>query len=48
MGACHAAVMMQACEDSLKRLGTDYIDIYYLHLDDTDTPLSETTKRWAT
>jgi aryl-alcohol dehydrogenase-like predicted oxidoreductase len=34
--------IMQACEDSLKRLATDYIDIYYLHRDDTDTPLSET------
>ncbi len=33
--------MMQACEDSLKRLGTDYIDIYYLHKDDVETPLSE-------
>ncbi len=33
--------IMQACDDSLKRLATDYIDIYYLHKDDTDTPLSE-------
>ena len=34
--------LMQACEDSMKRLATDYLDIYYLHRDDTDTPLSET------
>ena len=34
--------MLQACEDSLKRLGTDYIDIYYLHRDDLETPLAET------
>jgi len=34
--------VMQACDDSLKRLATDYIDIYYLHKDDTETPLSET------
>ena len=34
--------IMQACDDSLARLGTDYIDIYYLHKDDTDTPLAET------
>jgi aryl-alcohol dehydrogenase-like predicted oxidoreductase len=34
--------VMQACEDSLKRLATDYIDIYYLHRDDTETPLEET------
>ena len=34
--------IMQACDDSLRRLATDYIDIYYLHKDDFDTPLSET------
>jgi aryl-alcohol dehydrogenase-like predicted oxidoreductase len=34
--------IMQACEDSLQRLATDYIDIYYLHRDDTKTPLDET------
>ena len=34
--------LMQACDDSLKRLATDYIDIYYLHKDDTETPLDET------
>ncbi|MEO8305807.1 MAG: aldo/keto reductase [Betaproteobacteria bacterium] len=34
--------IMQACDDSLARLSTDYIDIYYLHKDDADTPLSET------
>ena len=34
--------MTQACDDSLKRLATDYIDIYYLHRDDPDTPLEET------
>jgi aryl-alcohol dehydrogenase-like predicted oxidoreductase len=34
--------IVQACEDSLKRLATDYIDIYYLHRDDNDTPLEET------
>jgi len=32
----------QACDDSLARLGTDYIDIYYLHKDDRDTPIAET------
>jgi aryl-alcohol dehydrogenase-like predicted oxidoreductase len=34
--------IFQACEDSLARLGTDFIDIYYLHRDDPDTPLAET------
>jgi len=36
--------IVQACEDSLKRLATDYIDIYYLHRDDTETPLEETVE----
>lgn len=30
-----------AAEQSLKRLGTDWIDIYYLHRDDPDVPLEE-------
>ena len=34
--------IMQGCEASLKRLATDYIDIYYLHRDDPDTPVAET------
>ncbi len=36
--------VMQAVEASLKRLGTDYIDIYYLHKEDHDTPLEETVR----
>jgi aryl-alcohol dehydrogenase-like predicted oxidoreductase len=32
----------QAVDASLKRLGTDFIDIYYLHREDHDTPLEET------
>ena len=35
---------MQAAEASLKRLGTDYIDIYYLHKEDHDTPMAETVR----
>ena len=31
-----------ACDDSLARLAADYIDIYYLHKDDPDTPMAET------
>ena len=34
--------IMQAAENSLRRLGTDYIDIYYLHKEDHATPLAET------
>ena len=32
----------QACEASLKRLGTDYIDLYYQHRVDPNTPIEET------
>jgi len=32
----------EACEGSLKRLETDYIDIYYLHRIDPDIPIEET------
>jgi aryl-alcohol dehydrogenase-like predicted oxidoreductase len=31
-----------ACDDSLRRLQTDYIDLYYAHQDDLDTPIAET------
>jgi aryl-alcohol dehydrogenase (NADP+) len=34
--------MFQATDDSLTRLGTDWIDIMYLHKEDHDTPLEET------
>src|SRR6185295_2423097 len=34
--------IMQACDASLARLRTDWIDIYYLHIDDARTPLAET------
>ena len=30
-----------ACDESLKRLKSDYIDIYYAHQDDLDTPIEE-------
>ncbi len=32
-----------ACEASLKRLGTDVIDLYYLHRPDPDVPVEEST-----
>src|SRR5829696_2662496 len=36
--------IMQAAEASLRRLGTDVIDIYYLHKEDHATPLAETVQ----
>lgn len=33
--------LIRGCEMSLERLGTDYIDVYYLHRDDIETPLEE-------
>jgi aryl-alcohol dehydrogenase-like predicted oxidoreductase len=33
--------IMNAVEDSLRRLGTDYIDLYYIHHVDIQTPLEE-------
>jgi len=37
-----AKYMKQAVEASLKRLGTDYIDLYQSHIDDPGTPVEET------
>lgn len=35
-------VVTGACERSLRRLGTDYIDLYYQHFPDPETPVTET------
>lgn len=37
-----ASVIRKGVEDSLRRLGTDYIDLYYTHVFDKTTPLEET------
>ena len=37
-----AAYVKQCCEDSLNRLGVDYIDLYYQHRVDPNTPIEET------
>lgn len=34
--------LIASCEHSLKRMGLDYVDIFYSHRPDPDTPLEET------
>ncbi len=34
--------IVKECEDSLRRLGTDYIDLYQIHWPDKTTPIGET------
>lgn len=36
--------IIRACEASLKRLGTDHIDLYYMHGFDANTPVEETLR----
>jgi aryl-alcohol dehydrogenase-like predicted oxidoreductase len=36
--------IMTAVEDSLRRLGTDWIDLYQFHAPDADTPIEETLR----
>jgi aryl-alcohol dehydrogenase-like predicted oxidoreductase len=37
-----AATLREELDASLRRLGTDHIDLYYVHVDDLATPLEET------
>ena len=39
--------LLKAIDDSLARLDVDYVDIWYLHLDDYTTPLEETVSAVA-
>lgn len=45
-GGLSAAHIERAVEDSLRRLSTDYIDIYLSHCDDPDTPMEETLEAY--
>ena len=40
--------LLKACEDSLKRLNTDHIDIYHMHGFDGNTPVEETLRTLET
>jgi len=42
-----AANIEAAANDSLRRLGTDYLDVYFAHVDDEDVPLEETLGAFA-
>lgn len=42
-----AATLRRAIDDSLRRLGTDHVDLYYVHVDDRVTPLEETLEALA-
>lgn len=41
------AHILRSADDSLKRLQTDYIDLYQSHIDDEATPLAETLETYA-
>ncbi len=42
-----ATNIIAACDESLQRLQTDYIDLYYSHKDDEETPIEETLTAYA-
>ncbi len=41
------AYVRKACEESLRRLGTDYLDLYFQHRLDPDVPIEETVGAMA-
>jgi aryl-alcohol dehydrogenase-like predicted oxidoreductase len=42
-----ARTLRDALDGSLRRLGTDHVDLYYIHVDDRATPLAETLETLA-
>lgn len=42
-----AQTLRDAIDGSLRRLGVDYVDLYYVHVDDLSTPLEETLEALA-
>jgi aryl-alcohol dehydrogenase-like predicted oxidoreductase len=43
-GGSHRKAIMSACEQSLRRLQTPYIDLYWMHAWDATTPIEETLR----
>jgi aryl-alcohol dehydrogenase-like predicted oxidoreductase len=43
-GGAGSKAIIRACEQSLRRLQTDYIDLYWMHVPDKFTPLEETMR----
>jgi aryl-alcohol dehydrogenase-like predicted oxidoreductase len=43
-GGASSKSIIRACEQSLRRLQTDYIDVYWMHVTDKFTPLEETMR----
>ena len=41
-GGASRSSVIESCEQSLRRLGRDYIDVYLLHVPDAETPIAET------
>jgi aryl-alcohol dehydrogenase-like predicted oxidoreductase len=42
-----AKTLHESIDGSLQRLGVDYVDLYYVHVDDLNTPLEETLQALA-
>ncbi|QPH56047.1 aldo/keto reductase [Pontivivens ytuae] len=43
-GGTSRKAVVESCEASLRRLGTDYVDIYYIHRPHPGTPIEETLR----